>query len=917
MADDPAAGAEGHLHRYRFGSAEFDEATLQLRVDGVSVDIERRASQLLQVFLDRPRQILSRKELLLRVWETEHRSENIVSNAIAKIRIALRDEDGALLRSVPKQGYILDARVERTVTGARFHESLTLKPGVPVPGRESYLLKRRLGTTLQSEVWLAEQSETLEPAVFKFCSSAPRLAALKREYTLSRILRETLGPRDDFVKVNAANFSVQPYHLECEYGGQNLTEWADEDARLSSMPTSDRMALFAGIARAVADMHAVGLLHKDLKPSNILVARSSSAQDDTPRWITRVADLGSGLLLTEDLLEKLGITRHGFTTAVVRDSGAGTLAYIAPEVLEGRAASAQSDLYALGVMLYQLLAGDLRKPMTTGWEADIEDELLRADITAATHGRPDRRLPGVDALLERVGALAARREQAARAEAERRRAQEVQRRLQAAEARRPWVFAGTAALLVGIIGVSWQWRVASKEREAALAATARAEASQTYLVEDVLGGADPFAGSGTTPTTVRQAILDAGEQIDVRFAGQPGSAARLHAKLGALLHRYNEREAATRHWQAAIRLLSGTGNDAPEELVRAWLGHALTLSVSADPVKATAALASADSAWGQRQRSPALDAERGLVQTSILLNEMRITDAIPVALAAHRSALAADPPDIGLLDRTFAELSTIYENATKTDEAEALARDWLRSIDARAATPPSVRILAELRLTQSLVYGGKIDEAAPLAQAVVPKLIRSIGATAPLTITARNLLCELHSQRDDTRASYGCLRELVADIDKDPRVPRRTVLLLRGNTGILEHILGDYAGARQTIDGVLPDLRNLPGTEAIVSMLLFSALECDLRTGHHTKARERRAELDLARAQNADPYRPWAARLKVLDAMLAQSEGRMADARRLYREGVEAFEAKAREEQTTIQELLYDEAKAFLGKSAT
>ena len=66
--------------------------------------------------------------------------------------------------------------------------------------------------------------------------------------------------------------------------------------------------------------------------------------------------------------------------------------YVAPEVLAGQSPTVASDVYALGVLLYQLTVGDFRKPLAPGWETAIADSLIREDIALAACGDPARRM---------------------------------------------------------------------------------------------------------------------------------------------------------------------------------------------------------------------------------------------------------------------------------------------------------------------------------------------------------------------------------------------------------------------------------------------------------------------------------------------------------------------------------------------
>src|SRR3546814_18779907 len=85
--------------------------------------------------------------------------------------------------------------------------------------------------TLGSEVWLARQPRSRQARVFKFSLDGERLSAIKREATLMRVLRHTLGERDDIARVIDWHFESEPFFIECEYGGQSPPEWAAAQSR--------------------------------------------------------------------------------------------------------------------------------------------------------------------------------------------------------------------------------------------------------------------------------------------------------------------------------------------------------------------------------------------------------------------------------------------------------------------------------------------------------------------------------------------------------------------------------------------------------------------------------------------------------------------------------------------------------------
>lgn len=275
--------------------------------------------------------------------------------------------------------------------------------GLELPGRVHWVMEKPLGEGGFGEVWLARHLKTQERRVFKFCFELSRLRALEREITLFRLLKEELGERQDIVRILDWNFGEAPYFIESEYtAGGDLTEWAEARGGLVQVSLETRLELIAQVAEALAAAHSVGVLHKDIKPQNVLVHESSG------RSLARLADFGIGLLTDTARLEKAGITILGLTEEEDSDS-VGTPLYRAPELMEGRAATVQADIYALGVLLYQSAVGDFCRALAPGWQRDISDPILCEDIASAVEGRPDRRLGSAAQLADLLRSQGERR----------------------------------------------------------------------------------------------------------------------------------------------------------------------------------------------------------------------------------------------------------------------------------------------------------------------------------------------------------------------------------------------------------------------------------------------------------------------------------------------------------------------------
>ena len=432
-------------HRWRFGDCELDEGRHELRVRGTRVDIEPKPLEVLQQLVRHAGEVVTKDELLDAVWPGLTVVDGSLATAISKLRKVLGSGDDDLIVTVPRVGYRLAVPVVSQPIAPLPSPALDLAAGRPVPGRSQWRLLRRLDVSLSSDVWLAEHSKTHDTRVFKFAADAERLRGLKREVTVARLLRQELGERPDFPRLLEWNFESAPYFLESEHCGLNLAEWAEAQGGLGSIPLDTRLRLLVDVARAVAAAHRVGVLHKDLKPGNILIADA----DGQPQIV--VADFGAAALVTPERLDVLGITKLGFTQTSENGALTGTVMYLAPELLSGQSPTTASDVYALGVLLFQMVVGDFRRPLAPGWEADIGDPLLIDDIAQAACGDATRRLHMAEALAERLSALDRRRAEAQASARAEEHADAAQRRRAMTHARRPWLVTAAVVAIAAVV----------------------------------------------------------------------------------------------------------------------------------------------------------------------------------------------------------------------------------------------------------------------------------------------------------------------------------------------------------------------------------------------------------------------------------------------------------------------------------
>ena len=443
-------------------------------------------------------------------------------------------------------------------------------PGALIPQRPGWQIERQLGTGGFGDVWLARATRDGEPRVFKFCYDVERLSTLQREITIFRLLGEELGERPDIVRVIAWSFEEPPYFIESEHiSGGSLPDWAEMQGGIAAVSLNLRLEIVAQVATALAAAHSVGVLHKDVKPTNVLIAPGGDGEIRA-----RLGDFGVGMVTDLRRLERAGITALGLREAITTFSShsAGTTLYLAPEVLEGHPSTVRSDIYALGVMLYQMVVGSFSRVPATGWQREIDDEILRQDIHAAIEGSPARRLGDANGLAKRLRSLEQRRQ---RAELERQQA----RRAERAQHRSRIMTAALVLLALGTVIVSAvAWRIA-REAERAEREASSAQQTADFLVQ-MFEQADPFENPSMTnhPLMARDVLDQGARRLEQELADQPEIRARLINTIGRVYQRLGHYEAALEQFERALALRRKTlGEDHPAVSESAhdlaWLLH--------------------------------------------------------------------------------------------------------------------------------------------------------------------------------------------------------------------------------------------------------------------------------------------------------------------------------------------------------
>jgi serine/threonine protein kinase/WD40 repeat protein len=251
-----------------------------------------------------------------------------------------------------------------------------------------YKLLHEIGEGGMGTVWMAEQTEPVRRRV--------ALKVIKPGMDSRQVLARFEAERQALALMDHPNIAKvldagatengRPYFVMELVKGQPVTEFCDKNL----LTTRDRLDLFVAVCNAIQHAHQKGVIHRDIKPSNVLVA----LYDGKP--VPKVIDFGVAKAVGDPLTDKTLFTRHGQVV--------GTFEYMSPEQanLDQLDIDTRSDVYALGVLLYELLTGTTPLDKERLRQAGLA-EVLRL-IREEEPPKPSTRLTSTPGLLATAAA---------------------------------------------------------------------------------------------------------------------------------------------------------------------------------------------------------------------------------------------------------------------------------------------------------------------------------------------------------------------------------------------------------------------------------------------------------------------------------------------------------------------------------
>jgi len=700
-----------------------------------------------------------------------------------------------------------------------------------------YRIKKVLGEGGMGVVYLAEREDVGLVVAVKLLRDALLSPARRARFTSeSRTLARLDHPLIARIHDAGALADGTPWFAMEYVDGVPITEFC----RARNATISGRLRIFRSLCEAVQYAHAHAFIHRDLKPSNVLVKSDGTV---------KLLDFGIAKQL-ESRDESADQTLTGLRPM--------TLAYASPEQIRGEPLGTQSDVYSLGVMLYELLAGRLPLDVSRMTQSEAERVLLQQEpeppSTLAARNSPisKRAWPDLDVLcltamhkdLRRryrsVEALMRDIDHYLRGEPLDARADSLGYRL-GKFTRRNWraisLAAAACAIIVGLVAF-FVVRLA-RARTAAFAEATRTQRIERFMLTLFEGG-DKTAGPADDLRAVT--LLDRGVQNARTLNGEPAVQAELFETLGSIYEKLGKFDRADPLLRSSLerhKAVSGTdsadvANDMvalgrlrleqsqlpeAERLVRDGLAMSRRHLPPNDPAvaKALSTLGrvleergSYDESVKTLNEAVRLQSARGAVTPDLSdsINELATAHYYlghrPEADALYRRALAMDRQLYGDIHPRVADdyygVGLLQHELGHDAEAERYFREALRVKQSWYGNDHPDTALITAAVGQSLVYQGKFDEAAKTLHDALGIQERLFGKTHAQVAMTLNQIGVLDLRR-------GHLDEAEKDLLRMAEINRAVYGDRHYLVGIAYMNLGEVYLAKRDIPGAEKSLR--------------------------------------------------------------------------------------------------------------
>ena len=704
------------------------------------------------------------------------------------------------------------------------------QPSLPTRTIGEYVVLDTLGSGAMGVVYLAEQQNPRRSIALKVIrpeAISPSLRARFEDET--RVLARLKHP--GIAAIYAAG-SAEVDGEDCPYFAMELITGQPLDEHARALSHAEKIALLREVCMAVEHAHQRGVVHRDLKPGNVLVDESGRP---------RVLDFGVARAIDSD-------SRAGELV--------GTLPYMSPEQLQASPdADTRADVYALGIILHELLTG--RRPFDLSGMSVTQaaEHILNTPLQSMrSSGRPvakdleaitrcaiavdaDKRYASASALSDDLARYLRKDPVLARPQS----TLYVYTRF--VQRNTPLVTAAAFAVLLaagGIAGISWQAIEATRGRAEAIVQASRANAVSSFLT-NMLSSVDPENALGAE-LTVRELLDESARSVSIELQDEPQTES---AVLLAIANTYR-----------GLGLLEEAQQMARKSVESSLRGFG---DYSTSTAEANRALSMILTEHGQLQ-----DAEHHVELAIETLDSIHGADSVESSIARG-------------------DLARIYHESGRPTEALELWTAVLNTLRSKIGDDDPRTLVVMHNYGSALGALGRFDEAVTTLEQVIQTRTDLFGDEHPQTIAARSMLAGVKQKQGNDAEAAEQFRAIVQARSRLFGNDHHSTLTAQANLAVALINLNQYQEAEVLTRTALEGYRRVLGPDhakTLITMGNLAYLAEEL--GNLDEAAQLYREQIQARERSTGGRDPetWSSYNNL--AMLLQSQGKLEEAKTLY-----------------------------------
>jgi len=616
-----------------------------------------------------------------------------------------------------------------------------------------------------------------------------------------------------------------------------------------AQPTIEaRLRLFITICDAVQHAHQKGVIHRDLKPANILVTENS---------IPKILDFGVARATDADVQATLYTTPGQLV---------GTLAYMSPEQVSMATdkLDTRSDVYALGVILYELLAGRLPYEVSEGSIAGairVIEESEPKSLTSASRALrgdldtivlrslrkcPDDRYQSASDLAADIHRFLNREPIAARPPSA---GYQLRKFAQRNKALVGGVMATFVALVLGVIGTGYGMLEMTNQRNEARLQASIVVAVNTFFADDLLAQADPkIEPDREIPLHV--ALDRAAERIEGKFEDAPLVEASIRRTIGRTYDNLGKYESARLQLTRALDLYSAELGDWHEDTIQCRSDLGMLLMNVGEYDRAERIFL--DILAVRKEDLGALHRETiSPLQNlgAIYLEQGRYDQAEPILMETLSVLRRDEPVDDGEVAITLNNLGSAYMYMGRLQEAEKLFNEGL-NLQKRVHGPEHPNTLQAMAALGTLFANQRrFDDAVELLSSALELQRRVLGEDHRNTLQTAGVLAAVYGVKGDSKRMRDLLREIlqvqrrvIGEEHLDTLVTRLSLADVARDENRNDDALASYEALAVVFDRAFPDhyltgMANQRLGECLMALKRFEEAERSLLQAHRVLSR--------------------------------------------------------------------------------